>query len=145
MNWGLKIILSFVIFATGITVIVVMSMSANVDLVHEKYYEQEINYQKQIDILERSKSLKSDLSVNDEEGYILLTINNYQQYSGLYGKINFYRTADAERDYFVDLKFDESGKQLIPKNDMINGAWKIKFELNGNGENYFVEKNIYLN
>lgn len=145
MNWGLKIILSFVIFAAGITVIVVMSMSANVDLVHEKYYEQEINYQKQINILERSKELKSDLSVNNENGNILLTINNFQQYSGLSGKINFYRTSDADRDYFVYLKIDESGKQIIPKNNMMNGAWKIKFELNGNGENYFVEKNIFLN
>lgn len=145
MNWGSKIILSFVTFAVGITVIVVMSMSANVDLVNEKYYEQEIRYQKQIDILEKSGSLNSELSVSQDRENIILNIKNTGDYKELSGKINFYRSSDASRDYTVYLMVDGDGSQIIPKNDMVKGSWKVKIEITGDGEDYYVEKNLFIN
>lgn len=145
INWGLKIILAFIIFTSGIIVIVIMSMSANVDLVHEKYYEQEINYQKQIDILEKSKIINTNLEIAEEGENIILYFNEKRNYKNLSGMINFYRSSDATKDYSVNLNLDDSGRQVIPKKNMLNGLWKLKIELTGEGENYFVEKNIFLN
>jgi len=145
MSWGIKIILVFILFAGGLTALVIISMSRNVDLVHEQYYEEEINYQKQIDILEQSKSLNADLNVSVDGNNIKLKLNGSEKYSNLSGKINFYRSSDASKDFIYDLNIDESGEQIFPVNEMISGSWKLKFELNRDGKNYFVEKNIFIN
>ncbi|MBK8983527.1 MAG: FixH family protein [Ignavibacteria bacterium] len=145
MSWGIKIILVFIIFAGGLTALVIISMSKNVDLVHEQYYEEEINYQKHIDILEQSKILNEDINVTVDENNIKLKLNKSEKYNNLSGKINFYRSSDASKDFIYDLKIDESGEQMFPVNEMISGSWKLKFELNRDGKNYFVEKNIFIN
>ncbi len=145
MSWGIKIILVFIIFALGLTALVIISMSKNVDLVHEQYYEEEINYQKHIDILEQSKTLNADINVSVDGNNIKLILNESEKYKNLSGRINFYRSSDASKDFNYDLNINEKGEQIFPVNEMAGGSWKLKIEMTRDGKNYFVEKNIFIN
>ncbi|MBS1517509.1 MAG: FixH family protein [Bacteroidetes bacterium] len=145
INWGYKIIITFIIFGLGISLLLAISFSNNIDLVDEHYYEQEINYQKQIDILKESGEINNNLMITLNGGNAVVNISDFDKFRDLTGKIIFYRSSDASMDFTVDFKPAPDGSQIISAKDMKAGSWKVKFELYRNDKKYFVEKNIFIN
>lgn len=142
MSWGIKIILSFAIFATGILIMVIISMSKNVDLVSDNYYEQEIKYQDQIDVLRNSADLDKNISLNYSDNLILLKAEHPKK---LQGEIHFYRTSNAAKDFVVPFDTDLNGEQKVSASNLEKGLWKVKLNLNDGKEKFFVEKSIFIN
>jgi hypothetical protein len=141
ISWGIKIILSFVIFATGIIIMVAISMSRTTDLVSENYYEQEIKYQDQIDVLKRSAELDKSISLSFTGNAVILKTDYSKK---LEGEIHFYRTSNAARDFVIPFNADSPGEQNIPASNLEKGLWRIKLNLNDGKEKFFVEKSIFI-
>lgn len=142
ISWGIKIIISFVIFAAGIITMVAISFSKKTDLVSENYYEQEIKYQDQIDILKNSKELEKNINLTNVNNFVIVNSINTES---LQGELYFYRTSNAAKDFKVDFKPDNSGVQSIQTNDLEKGLWKVKITLTDGTNKFFVEKSIYIN
>lgn len=145
INWGIKIIIAFAVFAAGIITMAAISISNNTELVSENYYEQEIKYQDRINAMKNSFSLADEIvmNVNNENAILINSGNNLP--NGIKGEIHFYRTSNARRDFTIDFKPGENGIQTVPSDDMEKGLWKVKFNLFDDKNKYFIEKNIIIN
>lgn len=123
---------------------VAISMSKNTDLVSDNYYEQEIKYQKQIDLLKNSAEYRDKISASSEENEIVVNFSGIENKGNLSGEMEFYRTSDAKKDFKINISPDSQGVQKINSDLMDRGLWKIKISIVSGGNNYFVEKNIFL-
>lgn len=142
ISWGIKIILSFVIFAAGIIIMVAISISKSTDLVSENYYEQEIKYQDQIDLLKNSREIEKIISLTYADN--LITIKSAGK-KGLKGEMHFYRTSNAAKDFKIDFSPDEKGMQTLTASNLDKGLWKVKMSLKDSSSKFFVEKSIFIN
>ncbi|MBK8552055.1 MAG: FixH family protein [Ignavibacteria bacterium] len=145
ISWGIKIIISFILFAAGIITMAAISISRSTDLVSENYYEQEIKYQDQIDILKDSFFLDEKISITTDIDFIILKIPDMKDLQNLKGEIHFYRTSDAKKDFKINFNPDSEGIQKVSAAELDKGLWKVKLSLTDGGKKYFVEKNIFIN
>ena len=146
MNWGNKIFLVFVVFAGIIITMVVISFRQNIDLVAEDYYEQEIQYQDQIDRLENSQRLKAlhkfSYVRTNQNG--ILHFPSELQGRNTEGTIYFFRPSDASLDREFALKLDEQGKQTIGLENLHPGFWKVKIQWKQGGQEYYSEQTLNI-
>ena len=143
ISWGIKIIISFVIFAAGIITMVAISMSSTTDLVSENYYEQEIKYQDRIDILNNSVELDRDIVIDSDRDGFLIKISDPQSRPDLKGEIHFYRTSDAAKDFKTEFNPDINGQQRIYSPELDKGLWKVILSLADGNRKYYVEKKVF--
>lgn len=116
-------------------------MSRTTDLVSENYYEQEIKYQDQIDVLKRSSELDKSISLSFSGNAVILKTDYSKK---LEGEIHFYRTSNAAKDFVIPFNADGPGEQNIPASNLEKGLWRVKLNLNDGKEKYFVEKSIFI-
>ena len=147
ISWGIKIIITFAVFAAGIFTMVAVSMMNDTDLVSENYYEQEIKYQDQIDLLNKSAHLNESVILTQEGNELILNVSELKKEGDnpYEGKILFYRGSDAKKDFDIPFDPDANGIQKINSEKLAKGYWKVSLKLNKNGDEYFVEKKIFVN
>ncbi|MCY7362389.1 MAG: FixH family protein [Ignavibacteria bacterium] len=145
ISWGVKIIIVFALFTLGIITTVAISMSKNVDLVSSNYYEQEIKYQSHIDLLKNSADYKDKINAELNGNEIVIHFSELKNKGKISGEIIFYRTSDSKKDFKININPDSDGIQKINSSELDRGLWKLQFKLLNNNNNYFVEKNIFLN
>ena len=63
MNWGVKIVISFVFFIGLLFGLVYISMNQDISLVSENYYEQELAYEDQIQRIKNTNNLEEGLAL----------------------------------------------------------------------------------
>ena len=74
MNWGNKLLITFIIFGAGIFYLVYRSMHTNFELVEKDYYKSELHYQQVIDGSNRAGELNSPVKFEQREKYIFLQL-----------------------------------------------------------------------
>ena len=57
----------------------------------------------------------------------------------------FYRSSDAGKDFNIPFDPDEKGIQKIGTKFFEKGYWKVSFKLRKGGEDFFIEKKIFVN
>ena len=145
ISWGIKIIIAFVIFGIGIGVMVGISMSKNIDLVSENYYEKELKYQDKIDMINRTNSLSDKVGIESTPGAVKVTFPGSLSKENITGKINFYRAMDKRKDFSVDISKNEKGEQIIPSEKLDKGNWKVEVVWKMNDIEFFNQAEIFLN
>ncbi|HMS65719.1 MAG TPA: FixH family protein [Ignavibacteria bacterium] len=145
ISWGIKITILYTVFAVGIISMVVIAMNNPSDLVSENYYEQEIRYQSQIDILKASAELNKKINIVQEGEFIILTIFDTSKQEKYEGEIRFYRSSDAGKDFKIPFSADINGIQKIEAAYLEKGMWKINLFLKNKGTDYFITRNIFVN
>ncbi|KYG76548.1 FixH family protein [Roseivirga echinicomitans] len=146
MNWGTKIVISFVCFVGLLVTLVYVSVSTDFYLVSDNYYEQELAYEDQIQRMKNVNSLaeKPDFKLLRNEGKAELRFPVSVMQAMEEGSISFFRSADARLDKEFDLVFDESGVQVFDTKKLASGAWKVKIEWKSKGTEYYQELNIVI-
>lgn len=145
ISWGIKVIVMYGLFAAGILLMVFVSMGKNVDLVSENYYEKEIKYQNQIDILRKSAEINNKIETVLNGNEILINYNDSELKGRISGEIVFYRPSDAKKDFKVEINPGVNGIQSVASDNLDKGQWKIRFDIMQNNEKYFAEKTIFIN
>ncbi|KYG80706.1 FixH protein [Roseivirga ehrenbergii] len=146
MNWGTKIVISFVCFVGLLVTMVYVSVSTDFYLVADNYYEQELDYESQIQRMKNVNSLaeKPNFKLVRNEGKAELRFPVSVMKAMEEGKISFFRSANASLDKEFDLVFDETGLQTFDMNMLASGAWKVKIEWKSKGTEYYQELNIVI-
>ncbi|MBS1493379.1 MAG: FixH family protein [Bacteroidetes bacterium] len=145
ISWGIKIIISFVVFAIGIGTMVGISMTKNIDLVSENYYERELKYQDRIDMINRTNSLTEKIIFDNTSNSIKIKFPGIFSKDNITGKISFYRAMDKKKDFSVDINKDENGLQIIPTDKLDKGNWKVEVLWKVNDKEYFTQSDIFIN
>jgi hypothetical protein len=142
MNWGKWIVVSFILFAMFIGTLVFVCVREDISLVATDYYKQELDYQKQI---ERDKntlalSVKPDISViNSSVQIAYKELNSLQQ-----GELKLFRPSNAASDLTFEIKTTSDTVLVFDLHDREKGMYKAQFKWSMNGQEYYLEKIIYL-
>jgi hypothetical protein len=145
MNWGNKLLITFLVFGAGMSYLVYRSMHTNFELVEKDYYKSELRYQDVIDGSNRANALSSVVTLEQEGTGILLQLPDEMKAQVISGTILFYCDYDASRDRKFALQIKADGSQVFEKGQIAPGNYTVKIEWNTNGKNYYNEKTVTIN
>jgi len=144
-NWGTGIVLAFIGFMAFIMYFVIKANTDKKydhDLVIEDYYNQELEFQNEIDKQNNAKTLSENLSwKKTDEGLIIVFPENLK-INDITGKVFLYRPSDKQLDFEIPISLSNHNL-LIPDKRLLDGRWNIKVDWQYNGKSYLYKKEIF--
>jgi nitrogen fixation protein FixH len=144
MNWGTWIVVSFILFAAGTFVMVYISMSSNVDLVADDYYEKELKYQDHIDLVKGTNALEQQVGVEQTASTVTVAFPVIGQRESYSGTIQFFRPSDKRGDIMLPVAVDSAMRQTFPAAMFAKGLWRMKISWSVGSQNYYSELPIVV-
>ncbi|MCX7877262.1 MAG: FixH family protein [Ignavibacteria bacterium] len=141
MTWGKGILLAYLSFVTGIVFMVYRSVAMKIDMVTDNYYEKTLIYQKEIEKMRNTMSLKEKIKLEVTDNKYLDVIYPIKPDGGV---ITFYRPSDSSADFNLNISADEKLVQRIDISGITRGLWKLKFNWSGSGGEYYQEEIVIL-
>ncbi len=142
MNWGNKLLLTFVVFASGMGYLVYRSMNVNFELVEKEYYKSELRYQQVIDGTHHVNELASFVTVKQTNDGILLQLPAEMKDKIITGDIWFYCSYDEKKDKRVNLQLNGNAAQQFQPAFITPGNYTVKINWNSEGKNFYAEKSL---
>ena len=139
MNWGNKIVIAFILFASFIGYMVVRAFQEDFDLVAEDYYAQEINYQEKLNKLSNTALANKNVSVSQTASLL-----RFQFPDKADGEIQFYHPSRKMFDRTFEIQLTGDGIQTIEKKELVPGNYRINISWNTSGEEYLQQQTIYI-
>lgn len=136
MNWGKGLVLAYAAFISVVFIMISISISKNVDLVTEDYYDKEIKYQEEIDRINNTNILKEQVIFNIDEPTVKIIFPVKSPQSVISGEILFYRPSESRKDFSITISADNSGSQSIDISGISKGLWKVKVIWNMDSTGY---------
>ena len=143
-NWGTGIVLAFIGFIAFIMYFVIsMNIDKNLDhdLVSEDYYADELQYQKDINKLENTKKLATNLSYEKTKEGLLIKFPETLDYKKITGKLFLYRPSNKQLDFDTAISLSNL-YLLIPDKRLVDGRWNIKIDWQYSGNSYLFKESL---
>ena len=146
MNWGAKIVLSFVCFFGVIFTMAYISMNQDINLVADNYYEQELAYEDQIERIKNTQGLseKPQMVLDRVEREARLVFPNELIGKVSEGKVHFFRPSNSALDKEFTIVLDQEGFQAFDISAFPAGLWKAKVSWEWKNREYYEEITIVL-
>ena len=146
MNWSHKIILAFILFGAMIFTMVSISMNQDLNLVDGDYYNQELEYQGQIERINNYQSLmiKPVFSYVPSEKKCFLSFPDQLPLENFTGTVHFFRPSNASFDKKYIMNDVLTREFSFDVSSMVSGLWTVKIKWNSEGNEYYFEENVTL-
>lgn len=144
MNWGNRLLITFIVFGAGIFYLVFRSMNTDFELVEKDYYKTELRYQDVIDGSNRANALSSATVLAQTNNGLVLQLPDEMKEQVVSGTILFYCAYNSKLDKKFLLNINAVGSQLFEKGKITPGSYTVKINWNANGKNYYTEKPITI-
>ncbi len=141
MNWGNKLLVTIIVFVSGMCYLVYRSVGTNYEMVEDNYYNNELHYQQTIDAFRNAGNLVQAPSLKQENGHILLQLPGEMKHQAISGDILFYCPYDEKKDRRFDLRVNETGLQQLG-GAVLPGSYLVKIHWACSGKNYYTEKSF---
>jgi predicted DNA-binding protein (MmcQ/YjbR family) len=141
MNWGNKLLLTFIAFGAGMFYLVYRSATTNYEMAEKDYYKTELAYQQVIDGTKEANQLSTAVSLTQSEEGIKLQLPQEMKNKTLSGEVWFYCAYDEKRDKKFVLKSDAEAVQLFPSKEIKPGRYTVKINWTDGDKKYYTEKN----
>lgn len=144
--WPLGIVLAFGVFIAGTALLIALASSQKTDLVSADYYEREIRFQSQIDRVERTRALGSQVAVEYDSNSrrIRIAVPAAHARASLAGQIELYRPSAAGLDRKLNFKPDATGVQSLDAAQLAPGLWKVRVSWTVEDEDYFIDREFVI-
>jgi hypothetical protein len=142
-NWGVGLTIFMVLFMTFILSIVIRTSFLQTDLYAEDYYQQELNYQEEIDAKNISVQFDKSFYLTQSTKEVFVHFDELKNWEQLNGKLYFYRPNNAELDRSIAF-VPQDGIQLISKEHFKTGEYEVKLTWKEGEQTYQVEKTVYI-
>ncbi len=141
LAWPIGITLTLLIFVGFLVTAFILSRQVPINLVSKDYYQNEIQYQKQIDRLKRSRNVlyEVDWHYNPAQQQLTITIPHHSPNDSISGTITFYRPSDANLDVSFPLHLNGDGSQQVDVASLKKGFWRVYLLWKEQGLDYFAE------
>ena len=141
MNWGNKILVTFIVFVGILFTLVYVSVNTEFNLVEDNYYEQELAYEDQIQRIKNHEGLAEKPVFKLDRINLKADLNFPQAIADQLeeGTVLFYRSSTARFDQTFDLELDENGQFQVDISEFPIGAWKIKLKWKDSAKEYYRE------
>lgn len=143
MNWGYKIMAVYLVFVTGIAVMVYKSSSQKIDLVTPDYYARELKYQERIDAIQRTEALPDKVTCEVKETHITILLPAAFASTEIKGHVLLYYPADKSKDIRRDFATNNR-KAVIEIPSSVKGAYLLQASWIKEGLEYYYEQTIFL-
>ncbi len=144
INWGTGIFLAFLAFIAFILYFVVVattSEKARHDLVTEYYYEEELDFQNEIDAIHNAMALDDKIVLKPSAEGLLLEFPATWDQNASDGRITGYRPSNKSLDFEIPIAL-EGNKMLIPSRRLPEGRWDISIRWHSNGMEFLQKERI---
>ena len=141
-NWGTGILIGIIIFIVITVTMTVIFMNQDVNLVTDKYYENSLKYQDEIDKQSRTNSLNEEVKINFNGQELSILFPEDYKNKNIGGEIYFYRPSNPKLDFKIPLLLNEASSQIIPTQRLEKGFWRLKLNWTMDGNGYCNEKAI---
>lgn len=145
-RWGIGIAVAYTLFFLAMVSMVIASRFQRSDLVTRDYYEQEIQYQQQIDRLARTAAHGRELDIRFDPALnaVIVQFPTAVAGSNVSGKIALFRPANAAYDKTFDISIDAANRQVISCDRLPRGLWRVKIAWRIDSEEYYTEEIVQL-
>ena len=145
INWGTGITIAIILMISGMLTLVYFATRQNFDLVEKDYYQKGINFQEQIDRKKHAFELDEQPTFSVVDDLISLEFPSLFIDQTIEGQVHIYSPVNADNDLIVDLRLDESMKQIINIDKLKKGRYTIKLNWTADHIDYYLEKTITTN
>ena len=139
LNWPTGIILSlvaFIIFILSFVYKATFMPAYNHQLVSDEYYNDELNYQEEIDKLKRASKLDENVSIKKVVTGLLIQFPSEFDFNQIKGTISFKRLSNSSIDFSIPIALD-SNQFLLKDETLVDGRWDVKIE-------WMIDSKVYL-
>jgi hypothetical protein len=145
-NWGIGLIITFALFASGMIYLLTLCTNQNEDLVSLDYYNQEIKYQWRINAQHNASQLSGPVTVNyDHESRQVRVIFPAEfEAKEVSGSVHFFKPDDASLD-FNNVISTRDATQVFTARTMKKGLWKAQVQWKSNDMPFYNEQNLMIN
>ncbi len=144
MNWGYKLLFSFLVFGAGMFFLVYRTMTTEFELVEKNYYQSELKYQDLIDASKRTVALNQPVVFLQNEQEVIITFPTTPNSGKITGNILFYCAYNGKNDRQFPLNLVSVNKLSIRKDKLIPGKYTVKLNWNDNFETYYTEQTLTI-
>jgi hypothetical protein len=144
MNWGNKILVTFLVFIGGMGYLVYRCMHTDFQLVEKEYYKSEIAYQQVIDGSKAADELSKPVHIFQTAQGLGIQMPIEMSDAATQGNVWFYCAYEQRNDKKFALQTNSNGLQIITAGTIIPGSYTVKIDWQNNGKKYYTEKNILV-
>ena len=144
ISWGYSILISISAFVLMMGYLAYRSINTRYELVSEKYYRDELEYQKVIDAGKNALTLSRAIQLEFAEGTLNVVFPGEMQAGPINGTIFFYCPTAARKDRSFTIKIDKGGRQPISKKNLLTGRYIVKSDWEYDSKHYHTEQNITI-
>lgn len=144
ISWGYSILISISAFVLMMGYLAYRSVNTHYELVSEKYYHDELEYQKVIDAGRNALTLSSALQLEFTESTLNVVFPGEMQSAALTGTIYFYCPTTAHKDRRFTIDIAKGGRLSIALNKLLSGSYIVKTDWVYEGRHYYTEQSITL-
>ena len=146
ISWPTSIILAlsaFIIFILSFVFKATFLPEYDHHLVSDDYYKDEMNYQQEIDKLNKAAALNEDVTLTKVAEGLLIKFPAEFDPEKIAGTIKFQRPSNDKIDFQLPIKLT-TADYLILDDNLVQGIWNVKIEWTFNSNTYlFKEKLMY--
>ena len=144
MNWGHKITIVIIVFLVGMLGMVFIALRQNNEMIDDEYYKKELAYQQVIDAKKNLLKISENNIVNQNarEVIFILPVGTFEKFEE--GHIELLRPDNQLKDVHMTMQFVGRDKYVIPKTDLLSGAYKARISWKNNGTPYYKEETVYV-
>ena len=146
INWGTGIVIVIAAFISFIMYFVI-TMSTNnkysYDLVTDNYYQQELQYQKQIEAEKNAKNLIENVKLKHSEFGLTVNFPKDLDYKMINGKVFLYRPSNKQLDFEIPISISKP-YLLVPEKRLLDGRWNIIVSWTYEKKDYLFKKEFNL-
>ncbi|SDU03876.1 FixH protein [Polaribacter sp. Hel1_33_78] len=146
INWGTGIVIVIAAFISFIMYFVI-TMSTNnkysYDLVTDIYYQQELQYQKQIEAEKNAKNLIENVKLKHSEFGLTVNFPKDLDYKMINGKVFLYRPSNKQLDFEIPISISKP-YLLVPEKRLLDGRWNIIVSWTYEKKDYLFKKELNL-
>lgn len=146
LTWPVGIIIAltaFIIFILTFVFKVTFLDEYHHHLVSEQYYKDELNYQQEIDNVNRGLALEENIKLVKTATGLNIIFPEEFNFKNIEGTIDFQRLSNEKVDFNIPIELN-SHTYLIPNEKLIEGRWNVKINWKVNNKSYlFKEKLTY--
>ncbi|PQJ82022.1 FixH family protein [Polaribacter glomeratus] len=146
INWGAGITIAIIGFMSFIMYFVI-KMSTDkkysYDLVTEKYYQQELKFQNQINAEKNASELSENINIEQSIQGLIVNFPEGLEYSKIEGKVFLYRPSNKQLDFEIPISISTK-YLLVPEKSLLGGRWNIMVIWSYKNKEYLFKKELNL-
>ena len=144
IGWGTGIVIAIVAFMSFILYLVItMSTDNNFshDLVTEQYYQQELEYQQEINAEKNLRNLEEKITLQKNSEGLKIKFPTKFNNEKIEGKVFLYRPSNKQLDFEIPISTSDT-YLLVPEQRLLNGRWNIKISWKHKNTDYLFKKEL---